>query len=195
MPAVVPMAGALSPQDPVLDQPMLHVALLFTGGLRGFNAHLANKLSHNVLMPLAKSTATLDMFACNEPGDHFLPESRRIIQESGVKLLELQAWSFTWLNQTGDLARPMATQARAFQWALRVEKCYQASRSRDNVYAARGIEPRYDFYVRLRPDLLWDEALGAVDTWSTGSISMRARAYSVSACHILNPGAIDLPID
>lgn len=180
------MAAPLSPQD----QPMLDVALLFAGGLRDFHVDLAHKLSRNVLMPLSRSTTTLDMFACNEPGDHFRPDSRRIIQESGVKLFELEAWSFSWLNQTDG----GATQAHAFVWALRVEKCYQASRRTGSVDAARGVERRYDFFVRLRPDLLWEEALGAVSTWSTSSISMRMRAYSVSARR-LNPGATtDRPI-
>ena len=180
------MAAPLSPQD----QPMLDVALLFAGGLRDFHIGLAHKLSRNVLMPLSRWTTTLDMFACNEPGDHFRPDSRRIIQGSGVKLFELEAWSFSWLNQTDG----GATQAHAFVWALRVEKCYQASRRRGSVDAARGVERRYDFFVRLRPDLLWEEALGAVSTWSTSSISMRMRAYSVSARR-LNPGATtDRPI-
>ena len=67
-----------------------------------------------------------------------------------MRLYELEAWSFSWLNQTDG----GATQAHAFQWALRVEKCYLA--------AARGVERRYDYFVRLRPDLLWEDALGAV---------------------------------
>ena len=209
----VPMVRLPSPQD----QPIFDVALLFTGGLRDFDAGLAHKLSRNVLMPLSRSTTTLDMFACNEPGDRFRPDSRRVIQESGAKLFELQAWSFAWLNQThygapqAQIEKDLAKLGPAFLWALRVEKCYQASKSRGNVSAARGVEHRYDFFVRLRPDLVhtcspgthtwpwythqvWDEALGAVNTWSTGSISMRMRAYSVSA-HLSNPGSTtNLPI-
>ena len=118
---------------------MLDVALLFAGGLRGFDVDLAHKLSRNVLKPLSISTATLDMFACNEPGDHLRPESRRVIEESGVRLYELEAWSFSWLNPTDG----GATQAHAFQWALRVARCYLA--------AARGVERRYDGPPTARP--------------------------------------------
>ena len=187
------VARPLRPQD----QPMFDVALLFTGGLRDFNIGLAHKLSRNVLMPLSQSTTTLDMFACNEPGDHFRQDSRRIIQESNAKLFELQTWNFNETNYGATQAqvdKGLATQGRAFLWALRVEKCYQASKRRGSVSAARGVEHRYDFFVRLRPDLLWDEPLGAVGTWSTSSIGMRMRAYSVSA-HLLNPGSTThLPI-
>ena len=60
------------------------------------------------------------------------------------------------------------------EWALRVTQCYKASIRHND----RELRAPYDFFVRTRPDLVFDAPLPLPASWSTSAVSSRARAYA-----------------
>ena len=62
----------------------------------------------------------------------------------------------------------------AHEWALRVTQCYTASIRHND----RELRAPYDFFVRTRPDLVFDAPLPLPASWSTSAVSSRARAYA-----------------
>ena len=72
-------------------------------------------------------------------------------------------------------ARPITSPAH--EWAQRLLQCYTASIR----YNEQKLRAPYDFFVRTRPDLVFDAPLPLPASWSTGAVSARARAYAGSA--------------
>lgn len=139
------------------------VAVLFVGGLRGFDVARAKAFDGHVLRPLAEQTdRSVDLFACNEDAESVSPELQRILEGSGAAVTLVKT-SIAPYEDAKDVAF-----AKPWRWALRVRQCYEATRPNAS---------RYDFYVRVRPDLIWDGPLPPVSTWSNKSVMMRMRDY------------------
>ena len=192
----------------------LRVAVLCSGGLRGFTAERAQRLVTHLL-----SRARTDLFLCNQPGDVLDTEARRVLESGAETVIEEDAWPYehlknlalvlgadflapTWKPATsrglpavpaqyppdddeGDSFVPPASgrppaidkhpiTSTPHEWALRVTQCYKASILHND---REGRAP-YDFFVRTRPDLVFDAPLPLPASWSTSAVSSRARAYA-----------------
>ena len=157
----------------------LRVAVLCVGGLRGFTAERAQRLALHLL-----TRARTDLFLCNEPGDVLDAEARRVLESGAETVFEAETWTYEHLanltrtapgSREGELTNGLKANGHGIEsavnsWALRVKMCYEAS--------IRRTDREYDFFIRTRPDLVFDAPLPSPASWSMGAVSSRARAYA-----------------
>ena len=174
-------ARLLQPEA-ALNATAVSVAVLFSGGLRGFNEdsnlwNTTNRASHLafVLASLRTEASAVHLFACNEPLDSPLTnESVATLENSGARVITLPPWDLATLVASDDDPRL----DKPFLWALRTRKCYLESTSEPAI--ARGALSSYSFYLRLRPDIVFARgyALPLLNSWRTDVVSMRMRMYA-----------------
>ena len=131
------------------------VAVLLVGGLRGLDITRTRAFGRHVLRPLAQHTGSVDLFACLEQGDVLSSDLMAALERSGASIL--------W---------PNASLMDVTGWAQRLHNCYTFAKSHE------GPSGRYDFFLRTRPDLVWEGALPPAMSWSTTSVSVRYRIYA-----------------
>ena len=165
----------------------LRVAVLCVGGLRGFTTERAQRLALHLL-----TQARTDLFLCNEPGEMLEADARRVLQSGAETVFEEETWTYEHIKnalanrtrvthggregegRTGPKSIGQGIEVAVHEWALRVNMCYEASMRRDG----RALRATYDFFIRIRPDLVFDAPLPLPGSWSTRAVSSRARAYA-----------------
>ena len=151
----------------------IQVAVLCVGALRGFELQRAERMVNHLL-----SLASTDLFLCNEPGD-VLDDSAKQVLESGADAVFVEEqWSYEHIRKQLAMRRNASSFAKTgpgvsyvHNWALRATRCYEASISRNE-------SKSYDFFVRTRPDLVFDAPVPSPTSWSTSAVSSRARAFA-----------------
>ena len=138
------------------------VAVLLVGGLRDFDDPTATNMATHVVSPLADEAERTEVFACNEPGENLTPSALKILSNTGANVTQLESWDIQ--VQESD-----AWGHWAFLWAVRLRKCYQESVSQKGALA---------FYLRIRPDLVWDGNIQALSSWPANGISARSYRYA-----------------
>ena len=146
------------PDVAALQSPTPRVAVLLVGGLRGLDLTRARAFNRHVLAPLATQTGgSVDLFACFEKGDVLSPSVRASFERAGASVL--------W---------PNATSMDVEHWTDRLHNCYLSAKEHEPP------ERPYNFFLRTRPDLMWEGDFLPVNEWSTTSLSTRFRVYAGS---------------
>lgn len=141
-----------------LRLPTPRVAVLLVGGLRGLDLTRARAFDRHVLAPLVTQTGgSVDLFACFEKGDVLSPAVRASFESAGASVL--------W---------PNATSMDVEHWTDRLHNCYLSAKEHEPP------ELPYNFFLRTRPDLMWEGDFLPVNKWSTTSLSTRFRVYAGS---------------
>ena len=171
-----PQQSSTPKNESVTPASPLRVAVLCVGGLRGFTSERAERLSAHLL-----TQARTDLYLCNEPGDMLDAEARRVLgvgAETVFEPLKNALANHTRVphgSREGELTNRLKAIGHGIEsaennWAFRVTMCYEASIRRN--------DREYDFFVRTRPDLVFDAPLPSPASWSTEAVSSRARAYA-----------------
>ena len=146
------------PDDAALELLAPRVAVLLVGGLRGLDLTRARAFGRHVLAPLAKQTGgSVEIFACFETGDALSSDLRAAFENSGASVL--------W---------PNATLMDVGHWTERLHNCYLSAKQQEPS------DRPYNFFLRTRPDLVWEGDFLPVADWSTTSVSARYRIYAGS---------------
>ena len=142
-----------------LDAP--RVAVLLVGGLRDLDLTRASAFGRHVLAPLAKQTGgPVDLFACFETGDALSSDLKAVLEDSGASVL----WPDATLMDTS--VNP--------NWRHRLHNCYLSAKQHESP------DRRYNFFLRTRPDLVWEGDFLPVADWNPNRVSARYRIYAGS---------------
>ena len=140
-----------------LDAP--RVAVLLVGGLRDLDLTRASAFGRHVLAPLAKQTGgPVDLFACFETGDALSSDLKAALEDSGASVL----WPDATLMETSG------------NWMQRLHNCYLSAKQHESP------DRRYNFFLRTRPDLVWEGDFLPVADWNPNRVSARYRIYAGS---------------
>ena len=146
------------PDDAALELLAPRVAVLLVGGLRGLDLTRARAFGRHVLAPLAKQTGgSVDLFACFETGDALSSDLSASFVRSGASVL----WPNASLMDVGH-------------WTERLHNCYLSAKQHEPP------DRRYNFFLRTRPDLVWDGDFLPVADWNPNRVSARYRIYAGS---------------